>query len=156
LSTNAGPLGGAWKVAVKKASATSEQAAKTCVVLNVNDGKLTVKDLAQGIESTGKTDGKQIELPINVQLPGQTSPQEVVLKGTAGPGGLSGTVEIGSTPYKWTATRLTSLWECGNHHTPCHVASSESEMLTYTKDKKCKGWHPVQLDSQKKPDDVER
>lgn len=53
---------------------------------------------------------------------------------------LSGTGKVSNKDVRVTAIKLPTAWQC-DHKNPTHIATSEEEMRSLTKQHMCRGWH---------------
>jgi hypothetical protein len=79
--------------------------------------------------------------PVKTESSGSTKP--VVFNGSVSGDTISGTTTVGGVDVRWQAVKLLSAWECSNHKNPSHIATSEDEMRSLTKQYMCVGWHKV-------------
>ena len=57
-----------------------------------------------------------------------------------------GVATVGDDRLSYTASALPSLWLCANHAPKSHVANTETEMRTLSKEHNCDGWHRLKID----------
>jgi len=91
-------------------------------------------------QETSNTEKFTIRLPSGVS-PRDTEPGTLWTMEFDGHN-LSGTAKINDLDVHVRAVKLPTAWEC-DHKNPSHIATSEDEMRSLTKQYKCVGWHKI-------------
>lgn len=114
---------------------------KKYVIFRQDGGHLRVKDIETGELYLGNVRGKEFAFPMVAYS--ENPPmyfEQAKYVGAWNELGIAGTVRTkGGEEFQWVASRLTSVWQCSNHH-PYHVARSREEIVKFTKERHCEGW----------------
>lgn len=128
---------GVWELEVNSTGSSSEH---KVVMMKQVGASLQVRDLETGKDYTGTVNDADITFPLTLKSSSSVKSVETSFDGKLKKGVMKGETEVGGSKVDWVAVRLTSLWLCTNH-SPKHTAKSKEDMIKFTQQSRCEGWH---------------
>jgi hypothetical protein len=153
-SNNPGPntavphLDGVWVLSLDQGQGNldTDVWTKKVVLFKSVGSDIKVSDPETETTWTGKAyDAGKFSFTLPAKTGSSGNPKTIVLNGSVSGNTIRGVTKIQGMDVNWRAVKLPSAWECSNHKNPTHVATSEDEMRTLTKQYMCAGWHKVPI-----------